>query len=89
MFATLSLGSPRLYTKALNSKSFEFKKNVSTCRTPNDYLLLLLCRTEFFKRSFSNCAAEVWNSIPRDIRNAASLRNFKCKLYNYLLKVNV
>ncbi|XP_050449694.1 uncharacterized protein LOC126850592 [Cataglyphis hispanica] len=54
-------------------------------RAPRDGLFLPLCRTELFKRSFRLTSARFWNGLPQSIRSAATLADFKQKLYSRLL----
>ncbi|XP_071627193.1 uncharacterized protein [Temnothorax longispinosus] len=67
--------------------NFVFKHDIVTreIKAPLGTLILPQCRTEFYKRSFCSSAAELWNGILPDIRNASSLPDFKSKLYNHLL----
>jgi len=71
-------------------EGFEFKgsSNLRTTRAPNDTLMLPICRTECYRRSFRCSAAEQWNSLPPDIRHASSLHDFKSKMFDYLFKSN-
>ncbi|XP_071652781.1 uncharacterized protein [Temnothorax longispinosus] len=70
--------------------NFVFKHDRVTreIRAPLGTLILPQCRTEFYKRSFCSSAAELWNGIPPNIRNASSLPVFKSKLYNHLLAMS-
>jgi len=71
-------------------EGFELKssKSVRMTRALNDTLVLPKCRTECYKRSFRSSAAELWNSLPSDLRNASSLHVFKSKMYDHLFKSN-
>ena len=42
-------------------------------------------RTDYLKKSFSYCGAEVWNSLPPEIRGAKSLSLFKKKINQHLI----
>jgi hypothetical protein len=82
-FRILSARAPELLFLALKSRQ---NMRLHGTRAQDDLLMPPLCRTEFFKRSFCSFAAEFWNGIPRGIRCAASLRDFKSQLHDYLLR---
>lgn len=46
-------------------------------------LVMPLCRTVLFRRSFRCASVEFWNSIPVDIRNE-SFNGFKKRLFEFL-----
>lgn len=60
--------------------------NIRNTRQTADLLALVIPRTKTSNRQsfFSIRAAEYWNSLPSDIRNAANLSQFKNKLDDYL-----
>ena len=44
-------------------------------------------RTSFYgKRAFDTTGLSLWNSLPSDIKNAAKVKQFKCKLKTFLFK---
>lgn len=45
-------------------------------------------RTRFGRRSFSYAAPVLWNSLPRDVRNSASLHSFKKSLKTHFISSN-
>lgn len=56
-------------------------------RAQTDHLIVPICRTELFKKSFRSAAPQFWNSLPTEIRNMNSLNSFKAKLFTHLLKL--
>lgn len=67
---------------------FRTRGNVSVRNTKalDDLLVPPRCRTVLFKRSFRSFAAEVWNSIPFEIRSTADLRGFRLAFFDLLLR---
>ncbi|XP_011687497.1 PREDICTED: uncharacterized protein LOC105449815 [Wasmannia auropunctata] len=65
---------------------FERRMDVTRreARASGDALVLPLCRTEFYKRSFKCSAVEFWNGLPSHIKNAPFLDTFKRGLYGHL-----
>lgn len=59
--------------------------SVRNTRAVEADLIPPLCRTEIFRHSFLSTAAQVWNSIPLNVRKINSIGLFKSKLYEYLL----
>ena len=41
-------------------------------------------RTDYLKCSFSYSGASLWNSLPKQLRSASSLKSFKVALNNFL-----
>ena len=39
--------------------------------------------------SFKSAATHEWNSLPRNIRDTPTIRNFKSKLFNYFQNLDV
>ena len=62
--------------------SFVVHDSVNSChlRNTENALALPKPRTNYLKRSFSYSRAQLWNSLPLELRQASSLRDFKNKL---------
>jgi hypothetical protein len=45
-------------------------------------------RTNMMKRSFTYCGAQLWNSIPVEVRQATTVNEFKNKCKSYLLNMD-
>ena len=45
-------------------------------------------KTERYKKSITNEAPQLWNSLPAELQNAQELRLFKYKLKQYLTPIN-
>ena len=56
---------------------FERRKTAYNLRDSENKLNVPLPRTNYYKNSFSYSGATLWNSVPRDIRQAESLGLFK------------
>ena len=56
---------------------FERRKTAYNLRDSENKLNVSLPRTNYYKNSFSYSGATLWNSLPRDIRQAESLGLFK------------
>ena len=56
---------------------FERRETAYNLRDSEDKLNVPLPRTNYYKNSFSYSGATLWNSLPRDIRQAESLGLFK------------
>ena len=56
---------------------FERRETAYNLRDSENKLNVLLPRTNYYKNSFSYSGATLWNSLPRDIRQAESLGLFK------------
>ena len=56
---------------------FERRETAYNLRDSENKLNVPLPRTRYYKNSFSYSGATLWNSLPRDIRQAESLRLFK------------
>jgi len=64
------------------SSKFQRREAAYTCNlrdSENKLNVPLLC-TNYYKNSFSYSGAILWNSLPCDLREAESLRQFKCLL---------
>ena len=48
-------------------------------RNTENKIVLPLPRTNYLKKSFSYSGANLWNSLPHDLRSADSLHDFKRK----------
>ena len=59
---------------------FERRETAYNLRDSENKLNVPLPRTNYYKNSFSYSGATLWNSLPRDIRQAESLGLFKCLL---------
>ncbi|RLU21552.1 hypothetical protein DMN91_005925 [Ooceraea biroi] len=68
-------------------KEFAMREEVClrSTRTSGGNLVVPICRTETFKRSFRCLAAEFWNALPLEIRTIKTVQGFKNGLYEYLL----
>lgn len=68
--------------------NFTFRVAISgrETRAADDTLSLPLCRTEWYKRSFTYTASDNWNSLPINIRNASTSANFCCGFRDLLLR---
>ena len=56
---------------------FERRKTAYNLRDSENKLTVPLPLTNYYKNSFSYSGATLWNSLPRDIRQAESLELFK------------
>ena len=56
---------------------FERRETAYNLRDSENKLNVSLPRTNYYKNSFSYSGATLWNSLPRDIRQAESLGLFK------------
>ena len=56
---------------------FEWRETAYNLRDSENKLNVPLPRTNYYKNSFSYSGATLWNSLPRDIRQAESLGLFK------------
>ena len=63
------------------------EKNPYNLRECNSKLCLPHPKTEFLKRSFNYRGAKLWNSLPKKLREAKSINDFKHKLKNIDLSV--
>ena len=61
---------------------FAFRENVNSDHLWNteNTLNLPLPRTDYLKRGFAHSGAQLWNSLPLELRQATSLNDFKTKL---------
>ena len=61
---------------------FVFRDSVNSyhLRNTENALALPKPRTDYLKRSFSYSGAQLWNSLPLELRQATSLRDFKNEL---------
>ena len=59
----------------------------NTRQCANHHLILNKCRTEYFMSAICYDGAKQWNFLPLDIKQSASLQNFKLKLKNYLFNL--
>ena len=66
---------------------FVYRDNVSAYRLRNteNKLVLPQPRTDYLKRSFLHSGAQLWNSLPVDLRQPSSLTDFKSKLSRHSL----
>ena len=62
--------------------SFFFRDNLNSyhLRNTENTLILPQPRTDYLKKSFSYSGAQLWNSLPTELRQATSLNDFKTKL---------
>ena len=62
--------------------SFVFRDSVNSfhLRNTENALALPKPRTDYRKRSFSYSGAQLWNSLPLELRQESSLRDFNNKL---------
>ena len=61
-------------------------RDLRSCTTKT--LAVPKCRTKTYgDRSFVNSAPKLWNALPSEVRNAASLSNFKKVLKTHLFKI--
>ena len=68
--------------------SFVFRDSVNSyhLRNTENALALPKPRTDYLKRSFSYSGAQLWNSLPLELRQAKSLRDFKNKSSRHSFK---
>ena len=66
--------------------AFNYRGNVAlrATRAPDNSLVLPLCRTELFRKSFRCTAIDLWNSLPIETRSADTLDIFKGRLFIFL-----
>ena len=70
----------------IRSKFIERNNLISyNLRETESKLAIPLPRTEFYKRSFSYSGAVFWNSLPRHLRTASSLTEFKSQIRDHRL----
>ena len=68
--------------------SFVFRDSVNSyhLRNTENALAPPKPRTDYLKRGFSVSGAQLWNSLPLELRQATSLRDFKNKLSRHSFK---
>ena len=67
--------------------SFVFRNNLNYhLRNTENTLTLPQPRTDYLKKSFSYSGAQLWNSLPIELRQATSLNDFKTKLRRHSYK---
>ena len=67
--------------------SFVFRDNLNYhSRNTENTLTLPQPRTDYLKKSFSYSGAQLWNSLPIELRQATSLNDFKTKLRRHSYK---
>ena len=75
----------KLSPESLRDK-FELRSVHSKYKTRNCYdLQIPRLNTEHARNDYKNSAIKLWNHMPVDIREAATLKSFKKKLTAYLL----
>ena len=62
-----------------NLNSYHLKKTENTLVLPQP-------RTDYLKKSFSYSGAQLWNSLPIELRQVTSLNDFKTKLRRHSRK---
>ena len=62
------------------SSKFERRETAYNLRDSENKLNVPLPSTNYYKNSFSYSGSILWNSLPCDLREAESLRQFKCLL---------
>ena len=67
----------KLTKKVASGIKFERRETAYNLRDSENKLNVPLPRTNYYKNSFSYSGATLWNSLPRDIRQAESLGLFK------------
>lgn len=85
MFSILHSGIPSVLFNGFEYRCDVVQRDTRACK---DDLLMPLCRTEFYKRSFRCSAVELWNGLPSEIRNSETQCVFRAKLYEYLFNSN-
>ena len=60
------------------------QRHVTLQSDTNNDLVVPRARLRFGERAFSVAAPRLWNSLPVDIRNAATLDTFKKKLKTFI-----
>lgn len=86
LFNIICTQEPRII---YNELAFKSATALRATRAAGDLLSLPLCRTEIYKRSFKSSASRLWNDLPSDIREAQTINDFKCKLYDHLLRATL
>ena len=67
--------------------NFVFRDNLNSYHLRNtENTLLPQPRTDYLKKSFSYSGAQLWNSLPIELRQATSLNDFKTKLRRHSYK---
>ena len=68
--------------------SFVARDNLNSyhLRNTENTLVLPQPRTDYLKKSFSYMGAQLWNSLPIELRQATSLNAFKTKLRRHSYK---
>ena len=66
--------------------SFVANLNSYHLKNTENTLVLLQPRTDYLKKSFSYSGAQLWNSLPIELRQATSLNDFKTKLRRHSSK---
>ena len=67
---------------------FVFRDNLNSyhLRNTENTLTLPQARTDYLKKSFSYSGAQLWNSLPIELRQATSFNDFKTKLRRHSYK---
>ena len=83
MYKTLNVMTPE-YLRS----NFVFRDNLNSyhLRNTENTLTLPQPRTDYLKKSFSYSGAQLWNSLPIELRQATSLNDFKTKLKHHSYK---
>ena len=70
------------------SSSFGFYDNLNSYHLKNTENTLVLPQscTDYLKKSFSYSGAQLWNSLPIELRQATSLNAFETKLRRHSCK---
>ena len=68
--------------------SFVFRDNLNSyhLRNTKNTLALPQPRTDYLKKSFSYSGGQLWDSLPKELRQATSLNDFKTKLRRHSYK---
>ena len=96
----LSLKNRRTFNKGVQMyKCFQCKapdylcdlfttKNHTYATRNSHKLNIPRAKTAYFQNSFQISAAHQWNNLPRHVKNAKTLKSFKCSLFNHLAANN-
>ena len=81
--------------KVLNNMAPEYRRDLfhsvsethgrSSCSVDKELLSIPLCRTSYYKKSFTFAGAREWNCLPLHIRKLSTIQSFKTAVNAYLL----
>ena len=67
----------QMFDKSYGSKCYGLRNSEKNFQLPN-------CKTDHYRKSFAFSGAEIWNSLPANLKEAQSLETFKKQLKKHL-----